>query len=238
MLCTFWHAGYGSLPAVYRCPPRRPISRPGRSEIGHRGGPVGGSTGGTAGCRVSPSRSFGFAGGNTRRAVRGPYAGLLCVLRTSHASGSGPWLELMTSSPRPTSPVYVQVLRLFGRDRLDLHQVERADEAVADAEAAGPGGIARRSGTARAVVLRQDQRAPLSRSGCPPARVQPSSSVNTRTPPSAASPRHPRARPPRRLLRPRSRGRSARRSCCRATIASSSDRLLRCSTSSSPSTSL
>src|SRR3954451_17151247 len=50
----------------------------------------------------------------------------------------------------------VQLLRLFAREQSDLDEVERADEAVADADAAGAGHrVAHRD---RTVVLQQDER--------------------------------------------------------------------------------
>ena len=50
----------------------------------------------------------------------------------------------------------VELLGLFGGDQADLDQVERADEAVADAEAAGARDrVAQRHGP---VMLDQDQR--------------------------------------------------------------------------------
>src|SRR3954469_672435 len=50
----------------------------------------------------------------------------------------------------------VQDVRVLGRDQADLDQVQRADEAVADAEAAGArDGVAQRD---RPAVLEQDER--------------------------------------------------------------------------------
>ena len=68
---------------------RRPVSQ----RLGVPGGPP-----------VLPADLAAFSGGKRAGRCAGSYAGLLCVLRTSHASWFWSWLELMTSSPRPTSP--------------------------------------------------------------------------------------------------------------------------------------
>ena len=106
----------------------------------------------------------------------------------------------------------VELGGLLGGDQPELDQVERADEAVADAEAAGAGD--RRRAAAPPSGARSAAGPPPSRWGSPPARPR---RPRRRRP--ARRRRPPRRRPGRRPPsppRPRCRGRSGRRPCCPA----------------------
>ena len=94
----------------------------------------------------------------TRRAVRRPVRratlrppNISCLLSWSCGPGLGSWCVCCSRRPQ-----LVQFPRLLGRDQPYPHQVQWADEAVADAETSGAGDrIPKRH---RPVVLQQDQR--------------------------------------------------------------------------------
>ena len=130
----------------------------------------------TAYRRLPPVHRAATCGGGKRAGrCADPCAGLLCVLRTSHASSHGPGLGSWCVCCSRRSQL-VLFPRLLGRDQPDLHQVEQADEAVADAEA--PSASDRIPKRHRPVVLQRISAAAES-FGMSSSTSQPSSSVRT-----------------------------------------------------------
>src|SRR3954463_7835626 len=98
----------------------------------------------------------------TRRAVRRPVRRATLrdpIISSLHGVGNGRFLPLGRNARAARGFRRLQdvhLLRLLGAQQADLHEVERADERVGDAEATGSSdGVAQRHGP---VVLEQDQR--------------------------------------------------------------------------------
>ena len=101
-----------------------------------------------------PDRAARCGGGKRGGRCAATCGGRPGVLRTCHSSR----VVIRTSDALDAARrfEFVQFLRLFSGHEPDFHQVERADEAVADPEAAGPDDrVAERHGP---VVLQEDER--------------------------------------------------------------------------------
>jgi hypothetical protein len=132
-------------------PPRSVVNRPGRPRSMPRRGS---SRGTTAADEPAPGSGAPTCGKPAGRCA-GPCAGLLCGHRTSLPPGSRTGRKLR-SACCARGLQGVQFFRFLRGDQPDLHQVKRADEAVAEAEAPGAGDrVPQRH---RPVMLQQEER--------------------------------------------------------------------------------